>query len=124
MTKAERIRQARKDAKLTLEELAYKCGTTKQTIFKYEQGIITNIPLDKIEAIAKALYVSPGYIMGWETSEEIDAFDNGTILGKAAKDPRQIHLLKTFQSLNDDNKDKAIQFLDALALLPQSEATP
>lgn len=65
MNKAERIRQARLNANLTLEELAEKCQTTKQTIYKYEQGIVTNIPTDRIEQIASATGCSPEYLMGW-----------------------------------------------------------
>lgn len=39
---------------------------SKQTLYKYENGIITNIPYSKIEAIAKVCNVSPAYLMGWE----------------------------------------------------------
>ena len=41
-------------------------GTTKQTIFKYENNIVTNIPSDKVEKIAAALGVSPADLLGWE----------------------------------------------------------
>ena len=46
------IRKFRTDKKLTQTELAEMIGTTKQNIYKYETGIITNIPSDKIEAMA------------------------------------------------------------------------
>lgn len=52
---------------LTQEELAIKAGTTKQTIYKYETGIISNIPSDKITKLAKALKTTPAYIMGYDT---------------------------------------------------------
>ena len=117
MTKAERIKKARIDANITQEELAKYCGTTKQSIYKYEQGIVTNIPTDRLELIAKCLNVSPEYLMGW-TKEEVADIDAGTILGKAAQDPDQIHLLETYQNLDADNQGKLIQFADALALLP------
>lgn len=123
MTKAERIKKARIDANITQEELATYCGTTKQAIYKYEQGIVTNIPTDKIELLAECLHVSPEYLMGW-TKEETDDVESGTILGKAAQDPNQIHLLETYQNLDADNQGKLIQFADALALLPNSGATP
>jgi len=70
MTKGERIKKLRKDKKLTLDDLAEKLNTTRQTIFKYESDIITNIPSDKIEMMAKIFNVSPAYIMGWEESEK------------------------------------------------------
>lgn len=50
---------------LTQEELAQAANTTKQTISKYESGIIKNIPADKIKAIADKLSTTPDYLMGW-----------------------------------------------------------
>lgn len=50
----------------TLEEVAKMVGTSKQTIHRYETGIIANIPSDKIEALAKVLQTTPAYLMGWE----------------------------------------------------------
>lgn len=61
-----RIRLAREHADMTQEQLGKLCNTTKQTIFKYENDIVTNIPMDRIEVIASALRVSPVYLMGWD----------------------------------------------------------
>lgn len=61
----ERIRILRTDMDMTQEELAEEANTTKQNIYKYEKGIITNIPSDKIEKIAEALDTTPAYLMGW-----------------------------------------------------------
>ena len=72
MTKGEKIKSAREAANLTQEELGRACGTTKQTIYKYENDIVSNIPLDRLEAIAKAVGVSSAYIMGWnETTDNL-----------------------------------------------------
>lgn len=68
----ENIKSARKVADLTLEELAKIVGVTKQTIQKYESGIIANIPSDKIEFIANALKTTPAALMGWESNNSID----------------------------------------------------
>lgn len=62
----DRIRLAREHIGLTQEELGTRCGTTKQTIYKYESGIVTNIPHDRLSNMAKILNVSPAYLMGWE----------------------------------------------------------
>ena len=64
-----RIKLAREQKNLTLEEVAERCETTKQTIFKYENEIVTNIPYDKIVLLSKALDVSPSYLFGWEEKE-------------------------------------------------------
>lgn len=65
MTKGKRIRTLRIQHGFRQEQLARTIGISKQTMYKYEFDIVTNIPSDKIEAIADALDVSPAYIMGW-----------------------------------------------------------
>ena len=64
-----RIKSAREQKNLTLEEVAKRCETTKQTIYKYENEIVTNIPYDKIVLLSKALDVTPSYLFGWEEKE-------------------------------------------------------
>ena len=53
MTIGERIKSCRETANLTQDELAKRLATTKQTIYKYENNIVTNIPSDKIEKMAE-----------------------------------------------------------------------
>lgn len=65
MNKGQRIKQLRLDAQMTQDELAERIFTTKQTIHKYETGIVTNIPSDKIELLANVFNVSPVYLMAW-----------------------------------------------------------
>ena len=66
-----KIKQFRKAKGMTLEELAGKLGTSRQTIHRYENGMIANIPHDKVLMLATALDVNPAELMGW-TSESID----------------------------------------------------
>lgn len=66
MTIGEKIRACREAKHLTQTELGLACGVAKQTIFKYETGVVTNIPLDRLQLIASALDVSAAYLMGWE----------------------------------------------------------
>ena len=70
MSVGQRIKAARERKNLTLEEVARRCKTTKQTIFKYENEIVTNIPYDKLELLVKALDVSPAYLFGWGEKEK------------------------------------------------------
>ena len=62
----DRIHIKRIENGFTLEELANMVGTTKQNIHRYETGVISNIPSDRIEALAKALHTTPSYLMGWD----------------------------------------------------------
>lgn len=66
MSKAERIKRLRIEKGITQAELADRLNTTKQTISKYENGIVTNIPSDRIEALARILETTPEYLLGWD----------------------------------------------------------
>ena len=68
MTIGKRIRQERLHRGLSQEELAKFLSTTKQAIYKYENEIVTNIPMDKIEKLAELFNTTPSYLMGWEDS--------------------------------------------------------
>lgn len=75
-TIGKRMRLARINKEKTLEDIAKAVGVSRQTIQRYESGVIGNIPSDKIEGIAKALNVTPGYLMGWEQPPDIPDFPN------------------------------------------------
>ncbi len=71
-TIGQRIRNLRCN-KLGISQVAFAdaINVSKQTLYKYENDIITNIPSDKIEAIAEVCNVSPAYLMGWEDIKPI-----------------------------------------------------
>ena len=66
MTVGNRIKQKRESIPLSQVDLANACGISKQTLYEYENNIVTNIPSDKIELIADKLKTEPAYLMGWE----------------------------------------------------------
>ena len=65
-----RIKDLREKLGLTQTDLAQAMKTTKQTVYKYENNIITNIPSDKIEVLSNVLQTNPAYLMGWEVPVE------------------------------------------------------
>lgn len=70
MTIGERLKTLRKERHCTLEDVARSLNISRANIHKYESGIITNIPSDRIEQLARFYCVSPGYIMGWENNNK------------------------------------------------------
>ena len=66
---ANRLKTLRKSKKMTQDELAAALGTSKQTIHRYENGIITNIPPEKVEKLAAALGTTPSELMGWSQTD-------------------------------------------------------
>lgn len=79
----DRLKYRRNELEMTLEDVAQIVGVTRATIQKYENGIISNIPSDKIELLAKALQVSPSYLMGWDEAV-IDGIREDSVSGRMA----------------------------------------
>jgi len=61
-----RIKQRRLDLGLTQEGVGNRVGVSKGTVAKWESGNIENMRRDKVALLAKALHVSPLWIMGIE----------------------------------------------------------
>lgn len=89
MTFAERLRQLRHEKKMTLEEVGQYIGVGRANIYKYEHGLVTNIPPEKARKLAELFGVSPPYLMGWtdnrnenatEKKETIPILDNETFI--------------------------------------------
>lgn len=68
-TNGEKLKKRRLELNLTLEEVGNIVGVAKSTVRKWETGAIENMKSDKISLLAKALQVSPAFIMGLETVE-------------------------------------------------------
>lgn len=80
MTTGDRIRKLRENLCISQVDFASKINVSKQTLYKYENGIVTNIPSDKIEAIAKFCAVPPSYLMGWDDATPTHAKKKGVVI--------------------------------------------
>ena len=69
MSIGKKIKNLRLQNGISQTELAERIKISKQTLYKYEKGIVTNIPSDKIEALADALNTTPSFLMGWEKEQ-------------------------------------------------------
>lgn len=110
------IRKYRKEARMSQEELAKKVGyTDRSSIAKIENGDV-DLPQSKIMAIAKALDVSAGALMGWESvsDETATAVLN---LPMIAAQNQELH--KYFDKLNDAGKQRAISLVKDLCDIPK-----
>ena len=78
-----RIKNRRLELGMTQDELAKLMGyKTRSTINKIELDI-NDMPLSRVEAFAKALGVSPSYLMGWEVNQ---SNNSGTISNNIGSD--------------------------------------
>ena len=74
MTVGERIKLRRLELNLSQEELAKKVGyKSRSSINKIE--LARDLPLRKVELMAKALDTTPDYLMGW--SDEVPTITKG-----------------------------------------------
>lgn len=62
----DRIKNRRLELDMSYQDLSDKTGISKSTLQRYETGFIKNLGIDKLEILAQALGVSPGYLMGWD----------------------------------------------------------
>lgn len=65
-----KIKELREAKNMSLDDVAKLCCTTRQTIYKYENGIVTNIPYDRIILLSKALNTTPAFLLGFSTDVE------------------------------------------------------
>ena len=75
---ANRMKMRRIDLGFSYKDLEKITGITASTLQRYETRSINKLPIDRLEVIAKALKVSPSYLMGWED-------ENGNLLVGSAK---------------------------------------
>lgn len=70
MSVGERIRERRKELKLSVDEVAKRLGKNRATVYRYEGDEIEDMSINLIAEIAKVLQTDPGYLMGWKKSKE------------------------------------------------------
>lgn len=91
----DRIKQRRKELKLSADVVAEKLGVSRSTVFRYEKGDIEKVPTTILEKLAEVLKTTPAYLIGWE-SENNSAYT------------KMLH--ESFDSLNSYRKRKVIDF--------------
>lgn len=101
MTKGQRIKKKREELRVSQTDLANAIGVSKQTLYKYENDIVTNIPSDVIERLSFRLDCSPAYIMGWEDSEELIDCDPREIEKAAELYEKYLHAIPEIRSAVD-----------------------
>lgn len=69
-TVGQRIRDRRKELKLSVDEVANRLGKNRATVYRYEGDEIEDMSINLIKEIAKVLKTDPGYLMGWKNSKE------------------------------------------------------
>lgn len=73
-----RIKDRRKELGMAAEDVAALIDVSPATIYRYESNYISNMGVDKLSPIAKALKVSEAYLMGWTDDKNAPVSDCDT----------------------------------------------
>ena len=114
-TTGERIRDARKARGMTQKELAEKVGVKFSAIHKYETGLIVNLKRETISALAKALDVSPSWLMCIDdktAAQEDDGLNE--YLEMLRTRPEMRALLDTAIGATKEEVEENVRFIEAL----------
>ena len=107
MTFCEKIKYLRENRGMTFQQVADIVGVGKSTVRKWETGDIKNLKRDKIQLLAEALGVNPGYLMGWNEEEP----QNEIVLTD-----KERRLISAYRRAIPVIQDAALQMLESNAL--------
>lgn len=107
MSFASRLRQAREQSGLTQQDLAEKLGITKSAIGNYENGV-SSPKWDVLLKIFDVLKVEPNFL--YQDSFSLETPEASPLT------PQQSSLLSSFDLLNEEGQQKALDYVDDLVL--------
>lgn len=118
MKVGERIKKRREELNMTQDELAKKVGyTSRSSVAKIESNA-NGILQSKLILFAKALQVTPAYIMGWEEDEQSQK-NNDAITDIILKIRKDENLLKSIEELCELSSERLSSVRAFIALLKQ-----
>ncbi len=71
MTTGQRMKARRKELGLSAESVAEQLGVSPATIYRYENGDIEKLPVDRLVPIARVLQTTPAWLMGWDNEQDL-----------------------------------------------------
>lgn len=114
MNIGQRIKQRRKELRMSADQLGERLGKDRSTIYRYEKGDIENLPLDILEPIATALRTTPQYLMGWEEVQKKNDILSDIIL-KMNEDAELLSMVETLSKLGFEKREVVKSVLNAFS---------
>lgn len=112
----EKIKLRRLELGLSYQELSDLTGINKSTLQRYETGFIKKVPINQVQIIAKALNVTPGYLMGWENNKENQTYYLNPEVAKMAQEiydnPQYKVLFDATKKLKPESIKEVMKFID------------
>lgn len=114
MNIGDRIKQRRKELRMSADKLGEILGKNRATIYRYEKGEIENLPLDILEPIAKALHTTPQYLMGWEEVQNKNDILSDIVL-KMYEDSELLEMMEALSKLDFEKRQAVKTVLNAFS---------
>lgn len=92
-----RILAAIRAANISYGELAAITGVPKAALQRYATGATEKIPVDRLEAIARALHTSAAHLLGWDEDEPAD-------------ETKPSRIDRIYQALNPDGQAELVRY--------------
>lgn len=115
MNIGQRIKERRKELRMSADELGKRLGKDRSTIYRYEKGDIENLPLDILEPIAAALQTTPQFLMGWEEVQKKNDILSDIIL-KVSKDMELLSMMEKLSRLDSEKRAVINSVLNAFSI--------
>ncbi len=114
-----RIKERRLELGLSYQDIADATGLSKSTIQRYETGSIRKVPINQIEDLAKALHVTPNYLMGWDDSPGYYTDIETAMLAQELKDNPEYKVM--FDSTRDLDPKSVKEIIDFIKFKRKQE---
>ena len=112
MNVGDRIKKRRLELGLTQEELAKKAGyKSRSSINKIE--LSRDLPLPKVQEVARILDCSPSYLLGWEDKSNIIETAKTDVMLSNMEDRLKEYALK-MAKLPKEKQDLVLKMIDEL----------
>ena len=107
----DRIKYYREQAGMTMEQLAQAIGVQNSAINKYEKGVVSNIPINRIRQIADALGIDARLLLDFldEESKDVDEWRE-----ELRSNPDLRMLLSASSKLNEEDIKYLIQLAERM----------
>lgn len=106
-----RIKNRRIELNLSLEDVSKITGVSKSTVKRYEDKSIGKVPISYIVDLAKALNVSPAWIMGWD--------DTKILVVNNDFNDSETEIINDYRKLNDLGKKQAKNAVKSFTFNPE-----
>ena len=116
MTTGERIKARRKELNLRAEQLAVACNVSAATIYKYENGDIERLGIDKLTPLAKVLRTTEAWLLNGEEQPSANNDPELTEYLEALRTRPELKMLfKVSNKAKKSDVEKAVKIIEMLA---------